>query len=286
MEKFTDWRDKGTGIAPFLPPTVKEPTIVAQICYLFLLVSKCLFLLPLILTYCLIGSNSILNIILSFILSWKSEVTVQGVKRRDIDPSKHYPQKNNLYICNCSSPLDGLALSLISKDKCNFLVPDGSIIYKMDLKQITNFILDGSLSAKKYGQEINDFNKLKNTALFMFPEGTCSNGKSVLPFNFSQDVFTEMIESVEYLNIKIIQLKVNNSLVTPLGVSSGFKYLIRVISKGVNIKYKINNDNIKPSLEIIRIALNDGDKYKLVSKSLNIVSKGKFTDEFKFYRRK
>ena len=156
----------------------------------------------------------------------------------------------------------------------------------MDLKQITNFILDGSLSAKKHGQEINDFNKLKNTALFMFPEGTCSNGKSVLPFNFSQDVFTEMIESVEYLNIKIIQLKVNNSLVTPLGVSSGFKYLIRVISKGVNIKYKINNDNIKPSLEIIRIALNDGDKYKLVSKSLNIVSKGKFTDEFKIYRRK
>ncbi|EDO16260.1 hypothetical protein Kpol_505p37 [Vanderwaltozyma polyspora DSM 70294] len=285
MEKFTDWRDKGTGIAPFLPPTIKGPGIGLQIVYTLYIALSCILLSPVILLYSISGNSSLLLVILKVLVGWKADIVIQDVKRKDIQPAKHYPMKGSIYFCNLSSPLDAILLSLIAQNDLIFLIPDGSVLYKMNLQQLINFIMDGSLSPKKFGQEFSQYAQLKNYVTYLFPEGTCSNGKTVLPFNMKQDTLDELIEvSSSSLKIKTIYLKGNNTLVTPLGSSSKFAYLIKACWKSVTMKCKINNDDVKPSLDSIRITINDGDKYKLVSKNLNIESKKKFTQEFKSYR--
>lgn len=286
MEKFTDWRDKGTGIAPFLPPTIKNVNSVLQAWYIFVLIVKLIFTSPFFIIYHFSNSNDVLELILRLFFDWKLDVTVPGVKRRDLDVAVQYPQKDQLYICNYSSPLDGYALTVVAQGPAVFLIPEGNSIYSMGLNQFVEFTLDGSLDVKKFGKECSSMESLKGNVVYMFAEGTCSNAKSVLPFELKTDVLQNFLESTPVkspLKLKSVQLKINNSLVTPLPVQSKYNYMLRMYQKGIHMKCKIYNETVG-SLDEARVLLNDSDKFKLVSKNLNIESKRKFVVEYKYRR--
>ncbi|QID83096.1 lysophosphatidic acid acyltransferase loa1 [Saccharomyces pastorianus] len=148
MEKYTNWRDNGTGIAPFLPNTIRKPSKVMTACLLGILGVKTIIMLPLIMLYLLTGQNNLLGLILKFTFSWKEEITVQGIKKRDVRKSKHYPQKGKLYICNCTSPLDAFSVVLLAQGPVTLLVPSNDIVYKVSIREFINFILAGVLDIK------------------------------------------------------------------------------------------------------------------------------------------
>ncbi|CAR26208.1 hypothetical protein ZYGR_0H00150 [Zygosaccharomyces rouxii] len=282
MEKYTSWRDKGTGIAPFLPPPVSNPGFGTLLLQTLLFAVKLVILLPLLITYGVSNSKSVLGWILGFLFGWKLDVTVQGVKRRDLGNLRNYPQKGKLYLCNSTSALDALALDMISQGPSCFLVPQDHTIFKMNKNQYFEFAQTGSLDASRFGHEVGNIRQLKNTVNFMFLEGTCSNGKSVLPFALNETELLEFLQLPETdrsATLQSIQLKINGSLVTPLKVNK-FKYLVTMYTRGVHFKIKLNEPQKLVPLEGLRASLNDNNKFKLVSRTLNVESKRRFVQEY------
>ncbi|CAI4055162.1 hypothetical protein SUVZ_16G4070 [Saccharomyces uvarum] len=297
MEKYTAWRDNGTGIAPFLPNTIRKPSSMATACSMVLLALKTVIALPLILIYSFTKQNVLLGLILKLVFSWKEEVSVQGIKKRDVEKSKHYPQKGKLYICNCTSPLEALSAVLLAQGPVSLLVPSNDIVYKVSVKGFFDFILAGGLDIKLHGHEVAELGQLRNTVNFMFAEGTSCNGKSVLPFSISGRKLKEFIDPSlatmtpamakdKKFELQTIQIKTNKTAITTLPISNT-EYLSRLLNKGVHVKCKINEPQVVSNdLEELRIALNGGDKYKLVSRKLDVESKRKFVKEFTTDQRK
>ncbi|CAI4054072.1 lysophosphatidic acid acyltransferase LOA1 SKDI_16G3950 [Saccharomyces kudriavzevii IFO 1802] len=297
MEKYTNWRDNGTGIAPFLPNTIRKPNSAMAACSMVLMVIKIIIMLPLIILYSLTNQNGLLALILKFVFSWKEEVTVQGIKKRDVEKSKHYPQKGKLYICNCTSPLDALSVLLLAQGPVSLLVPSNDVVYKVSVKNFIDFVLAGGLDIKVYGHEIAELSQLGDTVNFMFAEGTSCNGKTVLPFGISGKKLKQFVDpsmatmspamakSIKF-ELQTIQVRTNKTAITTLPISN-MEYLSRLLNKGVHVKCKINEPQvISDDLEELRITLNGGDKYKLVSRKLDVESKRKFVKEFTTDQRK
>lgn len=277
MEKFTDWRDKGTGIAPFLPVGSGRLGLGAKVGCTLLLVVKFLVVSPLILVYWLTRSKAVFRWVMSFLFDWSVDVTVLGIKRRNLKKHDAYPHRGRFYVCKSSSALDAYILDSIAQGKSTFLVASGNALYAMNKCQYSNYALDGSLNVKKYAQEIHNGEILQDRVVFMFPEGTCSNGKSVLPFEIDENSVESLLG--ENLSVQVTHLKINPSLTTPLRVSR-WELVTRMVANGVHAKIKIHEaQNIAP-LDKLRVALNDGNKFKLVSKTLDVEAKRKFVSEY------
>lgn len=283
MEKFTNWRDKGTGIAPFLPPNVGEVSFVSKVGLAAFFILKSVVMLPLMLLNVLVWSKIIYQWILRFLFGWKVDVSVQGVKRRDLNEKKDYPQRDQVYICNSSSPLDAYFLDSIAQGPSWFVIPSGNVMFRMSKKQYMSFALDGSLEVKKFGQEVNSVDQLKGYVTFIFPEGTCSNGKSVLPFEVDEFTLRNFLDPNNIkgkdLKVRTISLKANNALLVPLKLSIS-QFFIRMIMNDIHCKVKIHEEQPIIPLDNLRIELNDGNKFKLVSKTLNVEAKRSFVEEY------
>ncbi|KAL3235113.1 hypothetical protein RNJ44_02901 [Nakaseomyces bracarensis] len=288
MEKFSNWRDKGTGIAPFLPNTITGPSTVSKGLHFVWYAVKMVLLLPVMLVVMVIGDKFWHRFIFRVLYGYREDITVVGVKRRQVVPWQHYPLRNNIYVANASSPWDGIVLSLIAEGPSVFLVPNGGVFYRMNTEQYYSFAISGSLDAKKYGKEVASINECKDRVVFMFLEGTCSNGKSVLPFEVTSKQLDQFLYGADERDVPekdrrqlfTVQVKINSSLVTPLGIARK-DYFFRSIMKGVKMKIKISHEPFSSrNLDALRAALMDGDKYKLVSKSLGLEAKRKFAADF------
>ncbi|QLQ82458.1 hypothetical protein HG537_0H02200 [Torulaspora globosa] len=280
MEKFSDWRDKGTGIAPFLPPSVASISVAGKVGYTVLSVLKIILVSPLVVVYVLSGSKIVFGIIALILFDWQVDVTVQGVKRRLVDKREHYPHGDAVYVCNSSSAVDAHVLDSIANGESQFLVARDNQLYRMNKSQYMQFALDGSLDVKRYGKEIHSVEKCPDQVTFIFAEGTCSNGKTVLPFEIDDNHLAEALEPLgSNLAVQVIHLKINASLTTPLKVSK-WEFISRAIVNGVHVKVKIYEPQALKPLERLRVVMNDGNKFKLVSKTLNVEAKRKFVEEY------
>lgn len=288
MEKFSNWRDKGTGIAPFLPPPVPASSKVSVVLNVAWYSVKMVLLLPIMALVMVTGDKFWHRFIYRVLYGLREEIVVVGVKKREVVPWKHYPLRNNVYVCNSSSPWDVLLLGLIAEGPAMFLVPNAGTLYRMNADQYYSYALAGSLDAKLFGKEITSFNDCRGYVCFMFLEGTCSNGKSVLPFEITSKQLGEFLYGKdendvpvkERINIFTVQLRLNSSIVTPLAIGRR-EFFLRSIIKSVKAKIKISHEPYSAkNLDSIRAKLMDDDKYKLVSKSLGIEAKRKFVSEF------
>ncbi|KAG0662870.1 hypothetical protein C6P45_000953 [Maudiozyma exigua] len=301
MEKYTNWRDKGTGIAPFQPPTTDKESIffngsiVINFVNLILYIVRCVLLLPLVIL------TPFVNLKILFLTGLtngrvKIDFQVQGVKRSVLNknPQKYHLQKGQIYIVNYCSVISGVILQYITNDNnsIKYIVPNESTkeLYELTLKQFIDFSMSGkSLDVtENYGTLIKEVTpeQLKKYTWIIFGEGTCSNGKSILPFQINKSLIETVLLGEENSDVDIIPItiKVNNTLVTPLG-GSKIQYLMRLVIKykciakvRIHQIHKLSKEN--DALDSIREELNDGDKYKLVSKTLDIKEKRKFADNF------
>ncbi|SCU94857.1 LAME_0F09626g1_1 [Lachancea meyersii CBS 8951] len=310
MEKFTNWRDKGTGIAPFLPtpPPLSQEKGLGLVLNNVKFVFKAVCVFPLALLALMMPemvSKKLWLIVMKVLFSWSIQVAAQGVKKRD--QRGELPATGHVYVVNCNCPLDALVLWFLAQGPVAFCVPlirgKSTRVFQLSVWQFFEFALNsgqihGDLSSFR---EVETVSQLKNQVVYVFAEGTTSNGKSVLPFAFSQESWLDLLDqrsatagssssynsstrlSTPKVDINAIQLKVNSSLTTPLRIDR-WKYLVRASSQGVSYKCKMIK-SVEPQLEKVRTALVGGDKFRLVGKELNFESKLRFVKEFASRRR-
>ncbi|KAH3688473.1 hypothetical protein WICPIJ_000536 [Wickerhamomyces pijperi] len=306
MEKYSQFRDKATGIAPFWPnsqtsssflSSTNEPTALTAIIEFILkhvtLVIKSVVLLPLcLLSLLFTGSlgftnpitQSLNGLLLVAIGLTSTEYTVENIKTRNINKKVHFPVKGDLLFVNFSTPLDLFVLSTLCNDPFVCLIPTSKGHFKkVSVLEFFHLGLSEG-STTEFGSDFTTA-ELKGKIIFIFAEGTTSNGKSILPFSLSQAQFTQFYNELTQSNIKIskintVGMKLTPSyFTTPLHVSS-FQYVYRLLTclTTMNFKIRLNTVNELKPLELdlpkIRKSFTNSGKFKLVS--LGISEKKEF----------
>lgn len=184
MEKYTNYRDRGTGISPFMPVHPSRHGFIFKTVQWTIFIAKMVLLLPLIVFT--IGGNftgSMIYLLMKLVFNYSVDVTVQGKRRRAVSRQIDYPRRGNLYLCNYTSVLDALVCRIIAQDtSVLYLVAFQDEIYGMRMWSFIRYTL-AQCDIAKYGERIDRWKDVCNDyTCFMFPEGVTSNGKSVLPF--------------------------------------------------------------------------------------------------------
>ncbi|SCV02971.1 LAMI_0H04456g1_1 [Lachancea mirantina] len=313
MEKFTEWRDQGTGVPPFLPamPSLSQEKGFRGFYHNCVALGRLTIASPFLILAVIVGINRISKSLVKFglviLCNWNLQVSIQGVRRTE-QRSVHMPQKNHMYMVNYSSPLDCVALWFLADGPVKFCIASdvqGSSLVELGIWQFFKFTLQGSLpEGSDFGRKVTKFSNLQDKVVFVFPEGTCSNGKSVLGLVLNQQSLDQFLDEnddareigvstgakhtkssvpVARKKVQTIQLKIKSTLATPLSLGL-WKYLVRMTTQGVTYKCKIS-EPIPADLDDIRVSLAGGDKFKLVNRKLNLRSKRAFVKAYGERRR-
>lgn len=204
MEKYTNYRDRGTGISPFMPIHPSKHGSIFKTVQWTIFIVKMVLLLPLIVFS--VGGNftgSMIYLLMKLVFSYSVDVTVQGKRRRAVSRKTDYPRRGNLYLCNYTSVLDALVCRIIAQDtSVLFLVAFQNEIYGMRIWSFVRYTLAQSDIAK-YGEKIDAWKDVcDNYTCFMFPEGVTSNGKSVLPFEIEDARLKQFILGEDVVSAK------------------------------------------------------------------------------------
>lgn len=162
MEKFSNWRDKGTGISPFIPTKYPSPSFASiplDIVLFLLKLPFCLLAFP----FVLLDVKPIKQFCLKFLFNFKMNDPLGSLGT------------NDFVVVNYSSPLLVYLLSDV------ILVPDShGVLYELSKFQLFRHAF-GSFPTDK-GTKIDDLSKLSNKVVFCLIEGTTTNNKCVLKF--------------------------------------------------------------------------------------------------------
>lgn len=229
MEKFSNWRDKGTGISPFMP--VPVPRSTGSITWLiFLLRLPVLFLIvPL---YVVFPIQLVAKFLALVVLGFnRYDFSVEGIRRSRTDEiERQRPAVGDFVITNYTSPLDGLFLAGLSDTfwyNIVLLVPDvNGKLYEYSIWSFFWLTLSKDIGKPMLTVEA-DYVKYKNKLVFVFAEGTPSNNKALLSF-------VPKIASVPAelgFHFKSLALRLSPSyLTTPIPVVGPVQYLYLVLS--------------------------------------------------------
>ena len=269
MEKFSNWRDKGTGISPFMPvptPLYSNSSIVKKT-GLFLIKSVIFALkLPLVIVsvvlYYLTGLQFLAKFIVLVLFGFnRLEALVDGVKRSHTEKiNAILPKRNDLIVVNHSSPLDGFIYAClcsgVSWSKIAIVIPDS----KGSLTLYTVWSLfSHTFNPRATGTPV-ELCQLKDKVVFLLLEGTPSNNKALLPF--------QPIAATDFsgFSIKSVVIKFQPQYLTmPIPHISKWMYLFEALTsisiKNNFIKAKIysfekwNLSSIKNSFEVNSLSI-------------------------------
>lgn len=279
MEKFSEWRDKGTGISPFMPADERPNVLVASALFiakaplvLFFVVATFIWRTPKVLYWALKLLFGIRRI----------EITVEGVKRSAKEEIyKNLPDIGDFVICNFTSPIDGLVLASMAKvnwDKIVILVPNkDGVLFQYSIWSLMKCAVTPTIGINTSSTKIDDYDQLRNKLVYCFIEGTPSNNKAILPF-----VNIGPVPSNSF-NVKTLLLKLMpNALTTPLPVSlsSYFMSTIANTSKSSYIRVRIFNHHTRNSqrnfdLKLLKSCF-ESSQLNIIGSDLNIDQKIKF----------
>jgi hypothetical protein len=208
MEKFNDWRDKGTGIHPFLYPLGPKPKDATQMllrkgvgpilaCVKFLLIvalGTLWFLFDLI-SYVFVAPFLVQS--LQFVWNWffgRTILFLTGFHDISVRSRKKRKNKRELYFANHSSYVDILLLQVLYQPQ--FL----RVTTKGVMKATFWSMIFGTAHGKAVPLEEYVLQH-KDHRIALFPEGTTSNGKSILEF---QPIFSQrVLETVDVYALAI-----------------------------------------------------------------------------------
>jgi len=316
MERYTQWRDRGTGISPFAPILQTRniieinESIILKFIRKFKL-DKIILMILFIIKVIIISPFLIISLILNKIIGLENmicfnrfimfltglisiEFKIENIKKHERITKNFYPSFNEIFFMNFTSPLDFIIMCLISQNEFVILLPNekGELIQLSSIEFIKKSYLSYDL-VDNIGEKIN-FKNLEKKIIYIFAEGTTSNGKSILPFSLNQESFNLFIENFEKItlgktkgNYKINTISVKlypSSLVTPINISI-LKWIYKLLTNWrYDIKLKINLPNELNSKEKnlikIRNSFTNNGKFKLISNDLNIESKKKFIENY------
>ncbi|CAH2352586.1 lysophosphatidic acid:oleoyl-CoA acyltransferase 1 [[Candida] railenensis] len=236
MEKFSTWRDKGTGISPFMPVDAPPSSIASKylaqpVLYVF---KFPILIITLALYYALIPFPAVANFIVTKLYGFRRiETTVDGLKRSkvaEIQAAK--PKVNDIVVVNYVAPINGLILASIAQ--CSWrsiviLIPAANgEYYSYSIWDVFTRAMDEISTPNPSAQPITDLTALKGKLVFIFPEGTPSNNRSILPFVTSK---TNKLKVNNVFTFKTLSLKISPlHFTTPLPLTSKFAYVYSLLT--------------------------------------------------------
>ncbi|ETN43007.1 uncharacterized protein HMPREF1541_02165 [Cyphellophora europaea CBS 101466] len=198
MEKFSQFRDKGSGIAPFLP-IPPEPKGVALPFHIFLYVCR----VPLLLFFCIayfaffqflpfgvLGRKASLWCILGIPGIWWIDLQIDGVKKGSLaQHSARLPKAGSIIASTYNSPIDALYLAAIFDPIFAASYPNTRLVQPLTLFQATirAFSSPSSQVQAPPNAKLVDVSTYlaqnPNRVMVLFPECTTSNGRGTLPLS-------------------------------------------------------------------------------------------------------
>ncbi|KAH8805716.1 hypothetical protein F5884DRAFT_456517 [Xylogone sp. PMI_703] len=198
MEKYSQFRDRGSGIAPFFPVSSPSAGIYLPI-RVFLFLFKLPFFFAVTTTYFIflqwfpLGSlvkKALLWMILGIPGIWWIDLQIDGVKKGSLSSQKHQgrvPLPGNVIASSSTSPVDALYLAAIFDPIFTVSYPHTRQVQHVSL-------LTAMLRSLSYPQEhplasakLTDIRTLlsenPDRVIVVFPECTTTNGKGILPFS-------------------------------------------------------------------------------------------------------
>ncbi|GMM38825.1 lysophosphatidic acid acyltransferase [Saccharomycopsis crataegensis] len=292
MEKFTQWRDPGTGISPFMPVSKpkKSNVIIAVLQTLPKIVLALLRTPPLMLyslVYCMVPLAFVRRWVISFLLNFlfstnlfgsSYDASIEGIKRSNTKLKKaNMPHPGDVIIVNHTSPLDGMVLYLISSN-CSFLTftKDGALVELSVWEVFTS-----ALSLEKPNKPPVKLANYANKVVYLFAEGTTSNGKSILPYNKGYN--SVVTEAKKGHKLKILAMKLTPSQLTTPIPKPVVSYLWELLTNFGALMFRIRIELLDEhqSLQSIREKSAEIGRLRLVGAQLDIVNKGLFVEAYR-----
>ncbi|KAH9909892.1 hypothetical protein F4778DRAFT_713274 [Xylariomycetidae sp. FL2044] len=199
MEKYSQFRDRGSGISPFMP--IKTPTSTFT-----QLVRTCIFLFRLVffVPYCaffflvlnnlplpLFAHKLLLWTVLAIPGIWWVDLQLDGVKRGSLSsqPDARFPHARTIIAAQFTSPIDALYLSAVFDPIFTMSYPGTKKVQRISLFRAVTLALapPPPQSAPPENAKLTTLAALVDQypqrAIVVFPEMTTTNGKGIMPFS-------------------------------------------------------------------------------------------------------
>ncbi|KAK8195401.1 putative vacuolar protein sorting protein Vps66 [Phyllosticta capitalensis] len=197
MEKYSQYRDRGSGIAPFFPVR-PEPSGIALPFHVFLFACRLPLLLGASAIYFLLLSwlpvgllvrKAALWLILGIPGVWWIDLQIDGVRRGSL--AKHHknrlPAPGTVIASSFTSPLDALYLAAIFDPVFTISYPNTRMVERVNLFRAFLHALAPPVLQPPPNARLTTLASLiaKNpdTSIVVLPECTTTNGRGILPFS-------------------------------------------------------------------------------------------------------
>ncbi|KAI9823788.1 MAG: hypothetical protein M1819_001135 [Sarea resinae] len=199
MEKYSQYRDRGSGIAPFFPVPTQPSGLYLPI-HIFLFCVRIPILLTVSLTYFFflqwlplgsLAKKAILWLMLGVPGIWWIDLQIDGVKKGSL--AKHHPKRlphaSSIIASSLTSPIDSLYLAAIFDPIFTASYPSTRLVHRISLfRAILRAFLPPQphppASATPHLVPLSTLlQKHPKRIIVVFPETTTTNGRAILPFS-------------------------------------------------------------------------------------------------------
>ncbi|MCJ1418401.1 hypothetical protein MMC32_004748 [Xylographa parallela] len=197
MEKYSQYRDRGSGIAPFFPIPTKPSGLYLPF-HIFLFLFRIPILLTVTLSYFIVlqwlpigslGKKASLWLILGTPGIWWIDLQIDGVKRGSLARyhQTRLPQPGTIIASSLTSPIDALYLAAIFDPIFTASYPSTRLVHQISLFQaLLRAFAEPQLEPPTNTNLCNLetlIRKHPHRAVVVFPECTTTNGRGILPFS-------------------------------------------------------------------------------------------------------
>ncbi|KAI0914171.1 hypothetical protein F4823DRAFT_393233 [Ustulina deusta] len=196
MEKYSQFRDRGSGISPFLPATTPT-SLMAKIVGTWLFILR----LPLFVAYCAayflvldylpmppVVRKLLLWTVLAIPGIWWIDLQLDGVKRGSLSqqPPSRFPRERAVIAAQFTSPVDAVYLATIFDPIFVVSYPGSRKVQRVSLfRAMALALAPPNTTIPRAG--LTDLRALveenPHRVIAVFPEMTTTNGKGILPFS-------------------------------------------------------------------------------------------------------
>ncbi|KAH7309542.1 hypothetical protein B0I35DRAFT_440200 [Stachybotrys elegans] len=239
MEKYSQFRDRATGIAPFLP--VATPlTGLATLTHAMLFLVR----LPLFLFYCVsyflvfhhlplpvVARKMALWGMMAIPGIWWVDLQLDGVKRGHLaeQPRDRFPHPGSVIAANYTSPIDAVYLAAIFDPIFTVSYPNTRKLQRVGLWGAVTKALAPVRTEPPANAKLVDIKDLlrdyPGRVIAVFPECGTTNGKAILPFSPS------ILQSPPDVHLFPVSIRYTPSDVTTPVPGQWFKFMWNLLSR-------------------------------------------------------